>query len=299
MFERHVAGSEADTLAGLARLGFNASFISRVGDDEMGMAVLMELNSYGVDTSRVTVDREAPTGVYLVQRGYPVPGKSKVYYYRSGSAASRMGPDDIEPEWISSARLAHVTGITPALSQSCREAALRLAEIAHNNGALFSFDTNIRIQLLKTPEAARRAVDPFLAFADIVFTGTGDLDFLFGNDELEHQVEILRKLCPAARVLVVKCGSHGASAYPKDGVPSSDPGFSVPVVDELGAGDAFDAAFLACILKGSPIDEALMYANAAGAIAVTARGDLEPLPTWNDLHVFVARHRGGRESLMR
>ena len=299
LFERHIAGSEANTLVGLSRLGFRTRFISRVGDDEMGMAVVSELNSYGVDTSCVKVDSAAPTGVYFVQRGYPIPGKSKVAYYRSGSAASRMDADDIKPELLRGARLFHVSGITPALSASCRAAALGAAIVAHDDGALMSFDTNIRVQLLKIPDIALEVVEPFLALADIVFTGSGDLDFLFSNEDRDRQVRMALELCPRARVVVVKCGAKGATAYLADGRVLQASAFSVPVVDELGAGDAFDAAFLACVLKGKEVDEALLHANAAGAIAVTAKGDLEPLPTWRDIGLFLAAYIGGKETLIR
>lgn len=299
LFERHIAGSEANTLAGLSRLGFSTRFISRVGDDEMGMAVVSELSSYGVDTSCVKVDCTAPTGVYFVQRGYPIPGKSRVSYYRSGSAASRMDADDIRPELLRDAGLFHVSGITPALGMGCRAAALRAAMIAHDEGVRMSFDTNIRVQLLKNRDTALEVVEPFLALADIVFTGSGDLDFMFGGEDRDHQVAMIRELCPRACVVVVKCGARGATAYPRDGNALSASAFSVPVVDELGAGDAFDAAFLACVLDGKDVDEALLHANAAGAIVVTAKGDLEPLPTWKDIELFMAAYLGSRETLMR
>lgn len=299
LFERHVAGTEANTLAGLQRLGFQTGLISRVGNDELGLAVLMELNAIGVDTSHVRVDPEAPTAVYLVQRGYPQPRKARVFYYRTGSAASRMGPEDVDLTLVASSQMVHLTGITPALSPSCYDAALLLAETASARGIKVSFDTNIRVQLWKTADGALRGLEPFLALSDILFTGSGDLEFLFGPGDLSEQVERIRAFGHKAEVIVVKQGDKGATAFLVTGEQVSAPGFAVPVVDELGAGDAFDAAFLASILKGFEIERAIMYANAAGAITVMVKGDLEPLPQWTDLETFIAGYCSKRNILLR
>ena len=121
-FEKHAAGAEANFAVGMVRIGFSAGFISRVGDDEFGKYILTVLKGEGVDVSRVTVDREAPTGIFFVQRGFPIPGRSSVTYYRKGSAASRLSTRDLDHEYVKGSRLFHITGITPALSETCREA---------------------------------------------------------------------------------------------------------------------------------------------------------------------------------
>ena len=140
-----------------------------------------------------------------------------------------------------------------------------------------SFDTNIRVQLLKTPDIALEVVEPFLALADIVFTGSGDLDFLFSDEDRDRRVRMALELCPRARVVVVKCGAKGATAYLRmDGCCKLRRFRSRSWMN--WGGDAFDAAFLACVLKGKEVDEALLHANAAGAIAVTAKEILNLCP---------------------
>lgn len=299
LYERHVAGSEANTLAGLQRLGVSTGFISRVGKDELGLAVLAELRAEGIDVSRVSVDPEAPTGVYFVQRGYPVQGKTLVFYYRANSAASRTGPEDVPEEALDGARMVHLSGITPVLSESCRQACLRLVELARKRNVPVVFDTNIRVTLWRERARALEGLKPFLAEASYVFTGDGDLSFLFDGDSLESRVAQLRALAPAAQMVIVKRGAEGATVFMPDGSTVEHGGFRVKVVDELGAGDAFDAAFLASLLQGRPVHEALRLANAAGALTVTALGDLEPLPTWDDLRMFLARHEGADSALLR
>lgn len=299
MFERHIAGSEANILVGLERLGIRTRLISRVGDDELGLAILAELRAGGVDVSTVKTDACAPTGIYFVQRGYPVPGKTIVFYYRKGSAASRMDPSDVNEEAVRDSELVLITGITPALSETCYEASRSLLSLARSLGIPVVFDTNVRVKLWQTGQKALTGLRPFFAGARYVFTGQGDLDFLFGPGELESQVAQVYKVAPEAEFVVVKQGKDGASVYRAGEDVLRHSGYKVEVVDELGAGDAFVAAFLACLLLGRDLNTALVYANAAGALAVTVKGDLEPLPTWGDLNLFIQRYGGSETTLLR
>lgn len=298
-FERHIAGSEANTLVGLEQLGISTTFISRVGDDELGLAIIAELQSSGVDTSHIKRDPSAPTAVYFVQRGYPVPNKTTVFYYRNGSAASKLSPADIDDDVVQNSNLVHITGITPALSESCYAASLKLVKVAQKFAVPLVFDTNIRVKLWKEKEKALQGLRPFFAASRYLLTGQGDLDFLFGSENLDKQVAKVRELAPRAEMIVVKQGKAGASVYTADGKVLTHAGYSVEVIDELGAGDAFDAAFLAALLRGDAIDVALRYANAAGALTVMAKGDLEPLPTWNDLELFLAYWEQSESTLLR
>ena len=125
-FHRSLAGAESNVAIGLVRLGITTGWVSRLGNDEFGRYALTTLRGEGVDVSRVVIDDAAPTAVYFKElRGGRDPA---VYYYRRGSAASRLGPADISEEYIAGAELLHVTGITPALSDSCYRAVMTAIE---------------------------------------------------------------------------------------------------------------------------------------------------------------------------
>lgn len=297
-FERHVAGSEGNTLVGLELLGVRTKLVSRVGDDELGLAVLAELRARGVDVSWVTKDKDAPTGVYFIQRGYPLQGKTTVLYYRAGSAASRLSAQDIEDDLMDDGELVLMSGITPALSPSCNEACLKLMEKAKAHRLPLAFDTNIRVTLLPDPTEALTLLQPFIAGAEIIFTGKGDLSYLFGAGDVEEQITKLRHIAKRAKIILVKLGKHGAAAYLPEHTYYHN-GYQVKVVDELGAGDAFNAAFIASMLRRDGVEQALRYANAAGALTVTGKGDLEPLPTWGDLSLFLENHEDTEGQLLR
>lgn len=285
-FEVHVAGSESNMLIGLTKLGFKTGMITRVGNDEFGKLILSFLRGEGVDTSRVKVTDGAPTGVYFIQRHFPVPGKSTVFYYRHGSAASMLSPEDIDEEYVADAGKAVIlTGITPALSDSCFSATVKVYEIALKNEVDVVFDTNIRLKLWKKAERARESISRFLS-SKIVFTNLEDLDILFpGISPVDAAKRIVSK---GAGLVVVKLGEEGAMAVDGKLKVYRSPAIPAPFVEDvIGAGDAFNAAFIASFYRGLSMDDALLYANAAGSLAVGVRGDVEAQPSWEDLELFV------------
>lgn len=288
-FERHIAGSEGNVIIQMQRLGIPCGFITAVGDDEFGQVIVSALRAEGVDTGPIKTDVAHPTAVYFVQRSYPIPGKTTVRYYRKGSAASFFSEKDLDPSWFEGIELFHVSGITPALGPEAKKAAISAVEMAKSAGARISFDTNIRINLLKDTETAHACLDEFIQAADILFSGSGDIAHLFpqGNGQEE-----LLKMAKNSRTVVIKRGGEGATAYEDNSEFHCD-ALKVEVIDELGAGDAFDGAFLASVLSGKSTETALMYGNAAGAITVGLKGDIEPLPTWSELGVFLKWY--GRE----
>ena len=284
-FEVHVAGSEANILIGLTKLGYNTGIITRVGNDEFGKLIINFLRGEGVDVSRIKVSEDAPTGVYFIQRHYPIPGKSTVFYYRHGSAASKITPEDIDEEYVTKAKSVILTGITPALSDSCLMAVNKMYDIAVSNNMDIIFDTNIRLKLWKQADKAKNALSRFLK-SKIVFTNIEDLEILLpGLSIVDGAKKIIDK---GAEIVVVKLGEEGAIAVEKNYRVYKSPAFKVPFVEDvIGAGDAFDAAFIASIYRGLPIEQALLYANAAGALVVSVRGDVEAQPSWKELEVFI------------
>ncbi|MDQ3870379.1 MAG: sugar kinase, partial [Chloroflexota bacterium] len=146
-FDRHVAGAEANVAVGVARLGHASAFIGRVGDDGFGQAIVRRLKGEGVDVSALTVDPGAPTGLLVRERR--LLGPAEVLYYRRGSSASRLSRDDIDSAepLFAAGRWLHLTGITPALSATCREAVGAALQLAHAHGLTVSLDLNLRRKL--------------------------------------------------------------------------------------------------------------------------------------------------------
>lgn len=291
-FEKHAAGTESNVAIGVVRMGHSAGWVSRLGDDELGRYIRDFVRGEGVDVSHVKFDAEAPTGLYFVQRDYPVPGKSVIYYYRKGSAASKLNVDNVDIKYVASAKVFHTTGITLALSKSCREAVDKAIEVARSVDMEVSFDSNIRLKLW-SPEEARRVIVSYMGSTDILFTDDQDSKILVGEGEPFLAAQKFLSMGP--HTVVVKMGEKGAFAATLDGETAFKRAYKVPVIDVIGAGDAFDAAFLSCRLKKYNIERSLEVANAAGALCVTVRGDVEAIPSFDDVQRFLA----GKEHLLR
>src|SRR5262245_24178433 len=269
-----IGGAEANLSIALCRLGHSARFISRVGDDPFGQRMRATLAREGVDVSALTTDPAAQTGVFF--REWLPDGARRVYYYRAGSAASRLGPSDLRPKLFADARIVHLTGITPALSASCAEAVARAIELAHEAGALVSFDPNYRAKLWK-PEAARAALLPLLRQADIILMGHEDAAAVLGtgDDEL-GAMQAAAALGP--KIVVLKLAERGALALAEG---ATYPMLAVSVermVDPVGAGDGFNAGFLAAWLRGDSLEDALRLGARIGAAAVATLGDYAGYP---------------------
>jgi 2-dehydro-3-deoxygluconokinase len=275
------AGAESNMAIGLRRLGASVAWIGRVGDDELGQLVLARLRGEDVDVRGAVVDPGAPTGLMVKERRTGT--ISRVHYYRRGSAGSRLGVDDVDEAAIVAARILHVTGITPALSDTARAAVSRAVEVARAAGTLVSLDYNYR-SALWSPEEAREVLRVLTARADVVFAGEEETELVAGAPT----VEALAALGP--REAIVKRGAKGAVAA-VGGVVCEAPAVPVRVVDPVGAGDAFVAAYLAGLLEGHDPEERLRAACAAGAFAVTVDGDWEGFPTRAEL-TLLARPDG-------
>ncbi|ADQ06244.1 PfkB domain protein [Caldicellulosiruptor hydrothermalis 108] len=289
-FVKKVGGAEANFAIGIVRLGHKAGWISKLGNDEFGKCILSVIRGEGVDTSQVKFDPEAPTGIYFKEiREY---GETKVYYYRRGSAASRLTPEDLDPDYIGSAKYLHVTGITPALSESCYLTIKEAIKIAKSRGVKISLDPNIRLKLW-SKEQARRVIMELAEQADIVLPGITEGEILVGEKNPENIAKKFLDL--GVSIVVVKLGEKGAYYATKDesGYVS---GFPIEkVVDPIGAGDGFAAGFIAGLLKNYSLKEAVKLANAVGAIATTVIGDFEGLPTMEEVEAFM----GIREDVSR
>lgn len=118
-FTKQIGGAESNFAIALTRLGFKTGWISRLGKDSFGDYMEAFIRGEGVDVSQIKRDKNYPTGLMFKER-YEL-GETKVYYYRHDSAASKLQPEDLNEEYISQAKYLHLTGITPALSPSCRE----------------------------------------------------------------------------------------------------------------------------------------------------------------------------------
>ena len=293
LFEKHAAGAEGNVAIGVSRLGQSSGIIARVGRDEFGQFLLATLKAENVDSSHVMVDPDSATGIFFVERGYPIPDKSSAIYYRRNSAGSKLTVADVDSDYIASAKIFHITGITPALSPTAEESSKLAVRVAKERKVAVSLDTNIRLKLW-SEEDARRTLLPLCEMADIVFTSAPDAKIVLREDV---PARIVKRLHAAGvGTVVVKLGDKGALASSKGEIVTV-PMIPTAVEDPTGAGDSFAAAFLATRLKGWKLKESLRAASATAALVVRVRGDFESIPDLNSLQMFLDYEKGKSEYL--
>jgi 2-dehydro-3-deoxygluconokinase len=283
-----VAGAESNVAIGARRLGTPAAWVGRVGDDELGELVVSRIRAEGVDVGGVVRDPGAPTSLMLKERR--TADIVRVLYYRRGGPGARLAPGDLDPAQVAAAGMLHLTGITPALSDSARATVEHAIELARAAGVPVSFDLNYRATLWP-PDRAAAVCRELAARADIVFAGDDEAELLGMAGDPPALARGLAEL--AAGHAVVKLGERGAVAAVDGQVQAVDP-VPVQAVDPVGAGDAFVAGYLAETLAGRPVPERLATAAACGAFAVTVPGDWEGLPTRDELAAL-----GGRPGTVR
>lgn len=267
-FELSYAGAEATVAVGLARLGHRALLHTRLGDDAIGDRIVSELRRDGVDCSAVLRDDLAPTG--LLVRDTTIDRPITVGYYRSTSAARRLRSEDLPVDAIGAARLLHLTGITAVLSRSARSATLAAADAARAAGVTVSLDPNVR-RTLADDDQWRTVLSVLAERADLVLVGTDDARVLTDGDPASWFLD------RGATTVVVKDGANGASET--DGRSTCRvEAARVPLLDPVGAGDAFAAGWISGWLRGlSPADR-LREASLVAGLAVAHRGDTTGLP---------------------
>jgi len=283
-FQRHLAGAEANVAVGLARLGCRVAFLGRVGNDGFGTAVTRGLRGEGVDVTQLYVDTKAPTGVMFRERR--ALGPAQVVYARKGSAGSRLAPEDViraEAEDFFGARWLHVSGVTLAISSSARAAVGHAVRSARHAGLTISLDINHRRRLWSDAEAAT-TLRGIAHQVDVVLGSPDELALVAGTTTHDPELLVREVAAMGVTTVIAKLGPGGALVLHQDDDLLQVGGLAVgQVLDPIGAGDAFCAGFIAGRLAGADLADAIRQANACGAAAVAAIGDMAGLPTSDEL----------------
>ena len=277
-----IGGSESNVAIALTRLGVPTTWIGRVGQDALGDLVVSQIAGEGVEV-RAARDPDAPTGLMIKER--PTPATARIWYYRRGSAGSRLSGEDVDPDLVAGAALLHVSGISLALSPDMADVVLEVMRAARVGGVPVSFDLNYRGRLWDRPKARTRYLQA-LELADIAFASADEATIVTGATlPPEASARLLGELGP--RETVVTSGEAGAVAY-TDGCMFKQPAVPIVPVDTVGAGDAFVGGYLAEWLAGSDPPRRLLTGAAAGAYTCLNDGDWEGAPTRAELEGLLA-----------
>ncbi|GKV35168.1 hypothetical protein SLEP1_g43472 [Rubroshorea leprosula] len=280
-FLKAPGGAPANVACAITRLGGSSAFIGKVGDDEFGRMLVDILKQNGVNSEGVCFDKEARTALAFVT--LKTNGEREFMFYRNPSADMLLKESELNMGLIKNAKIFHYGSIS-LISEPCRSAHMAAMKAAKNAGILLSYDPNVRLPLWPSPEAARDGIKSIWNYADFVKVSDDEVAFLTNGDPQKEDV-VLSLWSNNLKLLLVTDGEKGCRYFTKN-LKGKVEGFSVKAVDTTGAGDAFVGAFLVAMAKDPNIfndegklKEALVFANACGAICTTQKGAIPALPT--------------------
>ena len=267
--EVRTGGSESNVAVALARLGLRVAWASKLPRNSLGMLIARRLRGHGVDLDHVVWTDQARAGIYFIEPG-SAPRPARILYDRARSAASTLSPEELDWSVLARVRHVHLTGITPALSESCLATVERAVAEARRHGCTISFDINYRARLWGHA-AARVALAPLVSQVDLLICTEADARLVF---QLSGEyVDLVRGMAAMthARAVALTCGANGALLCEGKRVSQSS-AFEVVEVDRVGAGDAFDAGLIWGFLQGD-LQLGLNYGTAMAALKHSIPGD--------------------------
>ncbi|MEW7312734.1 sugar kinase [Buttiauxella gaviniae] len=276
-FVKRVAGAELNVATGLARLGLNVGWVSRVGNDSFGRYVLQQLAKEQIDSRGVIADDRYATGFQLKSKAENGTDTT-VEYFRKGSAASHLSVADFNEAYFCSARHLHLSGVAAALSDSSLELLNHAACVMKRKGKTISFDPNLRPVLWKSEAEMVKQLNNLAFQADWVLPGLSEGAILTGHKTPEAIADFY--LDHGVKTVVLKTGADGAWFKTADGEKGAVSAVKVDnVVDTVGAGDGFAVGVISALLEGKTLQQAVSRGNKIGSLAIQVIGDSEGLPT--------------------
>ncbi len=278
LFTKAYGGDTLNTIVAARRLGSTAGFITKVGIDPFADFLLSNWRLEGIDLSQTKL---VPgfNGIYFIS--LMENGEREFTYYRPGSAASTLSPDDLDHKYIASAKILHTSGITQAISSTARDAALAAFKIARGAGVLTSFDPNLRLKLT-TLKQAREDLTEILQYTDIFLPSSPDeTEPLFPGMDHEQIIDYL--VSKGVKHVAIKCGADGCVVASGGKVHRLAPKSEVEVVDATGAGDAFNGGFIHGLVRGLSACDAARIGMVMASLKLAGRGAILSLPTKQDV----------------
>ncbi len=287
-FTRSLAGDSFNICVAAQRLGTSTGYVTRLGDDPFADYLLGTFQSLGIDTSGVK-KVEGFNAAHFV--ALMPDGNREFVYYRAGSAPSTLEPDDLDPDYIGSAKVLHCSGVALAISESARATVMRAARIAKERGIKVSYDPNYRHQLWSTGDM-RKAASELLPYVDYFLpTVPDDTRALMGSDDPHEVVDHFRGI--GVPVVAATHGEHGAVIGCDEGV------FDIPAyrpdgpIDTTGAGDAFNGGLIHGLLNGLSIAEAGRLGTVTAGLKLRGRGALSGMPTIDEVEAIMGESADG------
>ena len=276
----HIGGAELNVAVGASRLGLKCAWVSKLPDNPLGRMIANKARELGVDISQVIWQNEGRAGLYFLEFGAS-PRSSSVLYDRANSSFSTIKPGELDWQKIlKDTKCFHLTGITPAVSESAAAAAMEAMKTAKACGCKVSLDLNYRAKLWSRQKAGK-TLSAMMDDVDILITTRGDTQTILGLSA-ETDSALAAKLLERYPFEVVAVSYRegdtvwrcvwSALAQTRDKTFRTRT-FTIDIVDQVGRGDSFAAGFLSGYISTGEVQKGLDYGVTFAALKHSFPGD--------------------------
>ncbi|WP_061312514.1 5-dehydro-2-deoxygluconokinase [Clostridium botulinum] len=287
-FKKYLGGSPANIAVGLSRLGKKVGFIGKVSKDQFGKFVVDYFNNEGIDTSQIKY-AENGESLGLTFTEIASPTESSILMYRNGIADLELDVNEIDEEYIKNTKAIVISGTALAKSPS-REAALKALELAKKNDTVVIFDVDYREYNWKNKDEIAIYYSIVGKQSDIVMGSREEFDLmesLIVKEKSTDEESAKIWLGFGNKIVVIKHGKEGSTAYTNDGKSYKIKPFPVKLLKSFGGGDAYASAFIYGILEEWDIMDALEFGSASAAMLVASHSCSEDMPTVKEINEFI------------
>ena len=292
LFEANPGGAPCNMLAMLAKLGHQTAFIGKVGRDFFGEQLKKAIQEVGIDSEYLFSDDEVHTTLAMV---HTLPdGDRDFSFYRNPGADMMFTEDEVPENLIAGSKIFHF-GTLSMTHEGVRAATKKAVALAKKNGAIISFDPNLRTPLWKSMEEAREQAAYGISNCDILKISDNEIQWYTGETDFDAGIRRLKEEYDIPLILL-SMGREGSRAYYRDLRVEVPPFLQEATVETTGAGDTFGACCLHFVLKygldgfsEERLREMLVYANAAASIITTRKGALRVMPAPDEVERLIQK----------
>lgn len=282
LFEANPGGAPCNVLAMLSKLGKKCAFVGKVGDDIFGHQLRAVVQAAGIDVGSLVMDRDVRTTLAFVKTYEN--GDRDFSFYRNPGADMMLTENELPLPMLANCRIFHF-GSVSMTHEDVRKATLSAIRTAKENGALISFDPNLRPLLWSSLEDAAEQIRVGLGLCDILKIADNEITFITGEQNFDRAAAMLHAQYPNIKILNVTAGAEGSYSY-SFGHRVFVPGFCLGgTIETTGAGDTFCASVLNYVLEHGitglteqELTEMLRFANAAAYLVTTKKGAIRSMP---------------------
>lgn len=290
VFEANPGGAPCNVLSMLAKLGHKTAFIGKVGDDGFGHQLEQALMEVGIDTVNLKFDKEVHTTLAIVQTFEN--GDRDFSFYRKPGADMMITKEEVSEDLLKETEIFHFGTLSMTDDENTEATKYALA-LAQENGALITFDPNIRMPLWDSEEHLREAMSYGMECCRVLKISDNEIQWFTGEEDFDKGVERIRAKYDIPLILV-SMGPEGSRAYYKDMIVSQAPFLQGNTIETTGAGDTFMACVIHKVLTYGldqldrcKLQEMLVFANAAASLITTKKGALRVMPTKDEVLALI------------